>query len=347
MFVALLALQVLTATPAVNPFAVFEPSVTITADDRRRLDRGEPLARVLPAGEHEVAVFAAVRVDVDGDRLVSWMRRVEELKKSPYVLAIRRFSQPPVVEDLAGLALDDEELTDMLACRPAKCGLKLSSAEMARLQRAAADAGRDWKPAVQEAFRLLVLQRVQAYLAGGRCALLPYEDDDGQTWPATSFSRVLGRSVFLTEHLPRFAEHLSRYPQTPTPEVESFVYWSRERVAGRAIVSATQVDILRGTGSGQSDTIVAGSEIFATHYLNASLGVTALVRGEPGGHNYLVYMNRSEVDVLGGVFGGVVRWVMERRLKTEAAGVLQGLRRRLEGGEPPSRRSDGMKPNPQ
>lgn len=67
-FVALLALQALTSVPLADPFAFFQPSLTITADDRRQLDRGEPIARVLPGNGLEVAVFAAVRVDVDGDR---------------------------------------------------------------------------------------------------------------------------------------------------------------------------------------------------------------------------------------------------------------------------------------
>jgi hypothetical protein len=59
------------------------------------------------------------------------------------------------------------------------------------------------------------------------------------------------------------------------------------------------------------------------------------MRGEPGGPNYLVYVNRSQVDVLHGMFAGIIRWFMQRRLKAEAANVLQGLRRRLESGEPP------------
>jgi hypothetical protein len=42
------------------------------------------------------------------------------------------------------------------------------------------------------------------------------------------------------------------------------------------------------------------------------------------------------VDVLGGAFGGLVRWFMQRRLKEDAATVLEGLRQRLEGGEPPA-----------
>ena len=41
--VPLLALQLVTSAPTFDPFAFFRPSILITADDRRRLDRGEPL----------------------------------------------------------------------------------------------------------------------------------------------------------------------------------------------------------------------------------------------------------------------------------------------------------------
>jgi hypothetical protein len=61
-----------------------------------------------------------------------------------------------------------------------------------------------------------------------------------------------------------------------------------------------------------------------------------------GGPNYLVYVNRSQVDVLRGMFGGIVRWFIEHRLKDEAAEVLQGLRRRLESGEPPPTVAPGL-----
>jgi hypothetical protein len=63
--------------------------------------------------------------------------------------------------------------------------------------------------------------------------------------------------------------------------------------------------------------------------------MTAIVRGEPGGLNYLVYVNRSDLDMPGGPFKGITRWFLQRRLKAEAATVLQALRQRLESGEPP------------
>lgn len=333
MWALLLAMQTLTAIRSDDPFAFFQPAIAITAADRRQLDRGEPIARIVHSQDGEVAVFAAVRVEIDGDRLVAWTRRIEELKKSPYVAAIGRFSDPPRIEDLASLALDDDELPDLRTCQPGKCGLKLSAGEMSQLRRTADEAGSEWRPALQLAFRQVILQRVKTYLAGGHAALPPYDDRRDLATAAASFASILDHSVFLSDRLPRFAEYLRRYPRAAMPDIESFVYWSKERLAGKAIARVTHVSMLRSADPGVPDALVAGKEIFATHYLNASLGLTAILR-QPGAPTYLAYLNRSDIDVLDGALGGLVRWGVERRVKREAADVLRGLRLRLESGEP-------------
>jgi hypothetical protein len=207
-----------------------------------------------------------------------------------------------------------------------------------QLQHATANARTEWKPRLQEEFRRVVLQRIQTYLVGGHPALPAYSDRDQPVSLQGAFSSIISRSVYLTAQVPRFAEYLDRYPQVSMPDVESFVYWSKEQLAGKPIVSATHVSILRGRDGSVPDALVAGKQIFATHYMNASLNLTALVRGDhPRSRNYLVFLNRSDVDVLGGFWGGLVRFIAERRLRTEASEVLQGLGRRLESGEPPAR----------
>ena len=339
---AALSAAALIAAPAagVDPLAFFQPSIAISAEDRRELDRGQPIARVVRGADREVAVFAAVQVDIDGDRLVAWTRDIEALKEGPYVLAIGRFSDPPRIEDLDGLALDDEDLSAIRRCRRGDCGVKLSGPEMDRLRQTIAEAGENWKPVLQEGFRRIVLQRVEDYLANGHAALRGYEDkrgntgDDGLLSPGARFSLLMDRSPFLAAAVPQFAEYLEQFPHAPRADVESFVYWSKEHFDGKAIISATHVSILRSTGVSLPDTLVAGKGIFATHYVNASLGLTAILRGQPGSPHYLAYLNRSDVDVVGGLFGGLVRVFMERRLKKEASAVLVGLRGRLEGGDP-------------
>jgi hypothetical protein len=315
-----------TASP-IDPFAFFQPSVTITADDRRKMDDGQPVAHVVAREDPEVAVWAAVPVNIDGDRLVAWMRRIEELKKSPYVLAIGRVSDPPRLDDLADLSLDDEEISDIADCRPGHCDLKLSAAEMTALKHVAGGAR-------QQRFRQIVLDRINAYLSGGRIG--PYADTDREVWPGQEFDRVLEHSTFLTMHVPSFAESLHGPRTASIPAVELFLYWSKERLGGKTSINVTDVRILRSNDSNRPDVVVAGKQIFATHYVNASLGVTALVRGEPGRFNYLVYVNRSELDMLHGTFSGIVRWYVQRRLRAEAGNVLQGLRTRLESGQPPA-----------
>jgi hypothetical protein len=318
---------------APDPFAFLRPTVVVTEGERRQMARGDPVARVVPAKDREVMVFAAVPVAIDPGRLVAWMRNVAALKKSRYVVSIQRFSDPPRIDDLAALTLDDGDMEAIRQCRRGDCGLKLAGAEMEQLQRAAA--GADWKPALDRAFRGLILQRVQAYLANGHAGMHDYEDRGEPVSLDARFAKLLGHTSFLTLGLPQFADALVRYPRAPVGDVESFVYWSKEGLAGKPIVSATHVSIIRHDDGVRPDVLVAGKEIFATHYLTASLGLTALMRGTDGGR-YLVYLNRSEVDMLGGFFGGIVRMFMERRLKSEAADILRGLRTRLESGDPPT-----------
>ena len=85
------------------------------------------------------------------------------------------------------------------------------------------------------------------------------------------------------------------------------------------------------------DALVASAEIFSTHYTNGSLSVTAVLRGQPGATNYLVYLNRSTIDVLDGPFSSLKRRLIEHRVKADASHALEDLRRRLESGEPGGR----------
>jgi hypothetical protein len=295
--------------------------------------------RVIPGEDREVAVFAAMKTTIDGDRLLAWVQRIEALKKNAYVLAISRFSETPRLEDLKGLTLEEDEASDILDCRPGDCSLKLSGDEMRTLQQAAARQGSNEAPknaALERAYQSVMLRRIEKYLAGGLAGLPNDESTSDALRPADALAALLGHTRFLSAHTPTFAQYLSHFPRAPMPGVESFVYWSKEQIAGKPIVSATHVSTLRSDVPGVPEGLAATVGIFSTHYVNASLGVMAVVREAPGAPGYLVYMNRSQVDVLGGMFGGLVRMVVQRRLRSEATDVLRDIRKRLESGVPPA-----------
>ena len=200
MLIALMACAVVASTLSTDPFAFFQPSLTVTAERRSALDQGRPVARVIASKDAEVGVWAAVPVHVDGDRLVAWMRRIDELKKSKYVLAIGRFSSPPRLENLAALSLDHEDASELAACHPGDCALKLSAAEMTTLQHLA-----EQPDTLDRTFRQLLLDRVNAYLGGGRIG--PYADTTRRSlaWPGV---RPPARRLAIHQHARAIARRL-------------------------------------------------------------------------------------------------------------------------------------------
>jgi hypothetical protein len=335
--IALVILQALApGATAVDPFAFFRPSVTVSDRDRASLDRGTPFASVVESEGHEVAVFSAMAVDgrVDADRLTAWLRNIRALKQSKYVLALERFSMPPRLEDLGALSLDDGDLDEVKRCRPGKCGLKLTAAEIGDMQRTIRAAGQGWKAAVQATFRQIVLQRVQAYVQKGQVGLPNYADRERGPSLDASFRALVQHSPFLAARVPQLGEYLTQPRPDPPAGGESFLYWSKEKLGNKPVVTVTHVVILR-VGTGGPDVVVASKQLFATHYMDGSLGLTALLSEPSTNRRYLAYLNRTNLDVLGGFWGGLVRMVLERRLKSEAPGVLRQLNDRLTSGPPP------------
>ncbi|HEY8535962.1 MAG TPA: hypothetical protein VIL25_05915, partial [Vicinamibacterales bacterium] len=332
---ALLASPVLGAVSRTGAFAFLEPWVALSRSEHARLDRGETIVRTLEAKDGQLAVIAATPLDASPDDLLAWMRAIEDLKRSRFVQQIGRFSNPPRVEDLADLTLDDNDLRTIRDCRPGACGMKLTEAEIARLRNAAS--GPDWQQAIQREFRHVMVDRVSRYQAAGLHALEAPADRTHAAAPAQVFTAILEQSPYLTERLPGVAAWLRGYPKTAGPSVESFFYWSKELYGrGKPVVSITHVAMMRPPAEQGPAVVVAGRQIFATHYINGALSLTMLLREPDQGHAYLVYLNRSQVDVLTGFFGGIARTIVERRLRRDAPEILRGLRARLESGEPPT-----------
>jgi hypothetical protein len=319
-------------TTAIDPLAFFAP-LSVSSAERARILRGEAVVKNLPARGAEVAVLAVSRTTATGEGLAAWIGEIARLKAGPQILGIGRLSNPPRIEDLAALSLDDDDLADIRRCRPGDCGVRLSGAEMTALQAAAAAAGAGWREAVQAAFRRAILARAEAYRASGQDGALPYEDRRPPIAPGREFQLVLDASPFLTARAPTLAEYLRVYPYAAEPGVESFLYWSKEDLGRKPIVALTHVVVLRSPATDLPDALVVSRQVYASHYMTGALAVTAIT--SDGSSRYLVYLNRSRLDVFGGMFGGLVRSIIDRRLRGEAAEVVDAVRRRLESGPPP------------
>ena len=318
----------------------FPLALSLNAGDYTRLKAGEALVELLPAAAKEVAVRAATRIDAEPMRLIEWTRRVEELHKGRYVDAVKRFSNPPQIDDLDTLTLEDEDLTDLRRCRPGKCAVKLDDGEIMRIRAAIAAAGADWKSAVQETFRRIVLARAEQYLAEGHTPSAAYHDGRKTVLLDSEFAAIASDVALTYPRLFPLTNYLSLYPKGEAIDVESFLYWSKESLGAKPIVSVIHVAMIESRDPRIRETLVAKKQVYASHYVLASLSFMAIGASTDGANRYLVYLNRSRSDVFDGLFGGFIRRTIARRLRAEAPQALHALRSRLET-EPPAVRAAG------
>lgn len=319
----------------VDPFAFLGRYVYLDRGDRRDMDERKVVSDTLDTKGREVALFVAGAIDVEPGQLIRKIRDIEALRTGRIVPLVRRFSDPPVLEDLDKLVLVEQDLQAIAECEPGDCGMKLSAPEIDRLQRTIASAGEGWKPAVQREFRLIVLGRVQTYLARGRRDLPDYHDKDEPVSPGTTFSALLTGFDFLREAQPEFVRYLNEFPGMPLEGVESFLYWSIEVYAPKPVITVWQEHILRRTADpGEAEVLVAGTQLFATHYLDGAVSLTVLARDDHDPERrYLTYVSRVSVDVLDGFMAGVRRFFLERRLRSDSRKLFDAQRRRIEEGE--------------
>jgi hypothetical protein len=312
-----------TPRPGGDPFAWLQPVVTVDGAARTRIDGGETFSRVLPAPDGQVAVALIGKLQADPNRLEQWAESIADLKKSSYVVAVHRFSDPPTPADVDTLQLDDADVRDASRCTPGSCPVKAGSTDIDLLRRAGEGAG--GADRVQDQFREIVLGRVTAFNAEGFAGLSPYADRRKPADASAVANLLLNESPYLQ----------SGPLADPSARAAQFFYWSKEQYGtGKRTITVTHVDIVRPVPPFPVRVAVIGKEIFASHYRNGSLGVTAVVADEKG-DKYLVYVNRTQLDMLGGVFGVFRRSAVEGRLGDEGTKAFEEVRRRLESGPPP------------
>jgi hypothetical protein len=175
---------------------------------------------------------------------------------------------------------------------------------------------------------------VAGFLAGGHAALGQVADRQRPRTPARAFAEILQNVGFLNQQMPGTVERLLACPAAAVREGNAFGYWAKERFGGKTVVTATLVALFLDDRASRPAGMTIGIQMFATHYLDASLGVTAVVRDDASSRTYFVYMNRSEVDVLGGFWGGLARSLIEARIRKDGPAILREVRERLRNGRP-------------
>src|SRR5690606_20970495 len=103
----------------------------------------------------------------------------------------------------------------------------------------------------------------------------PYDDHSRQAFPSAAFEHLLNGMRLPGLCTESVIAHLRTYPADPAG-AETLLFWSRDALGDlKPTFGITQVSIVRGQGPADP-TIIASSQVYATHYLTASLSVVAV-----------------------------------------------------------------------
>lgn len=330
LFAALLAAQ----SPLPQPSTFLRTQLGVTPFELIGLEKGEIIVKLpKPSEAREVAAFAIMRLDVPADFFIDRVRDIVSFKKSDNVLQIGKFNSPPRLEDLAGLTIDAADIESMKRCRVNRCDVKMSAQHIARFQKEVNWSAPDYRDRAAQLAHRMLLEYVESYLREGNRALGEYNDKSYVIRLADEFQSLLQPAPYMYGYAPEFQRYLEEYPGYGLEGVENFVYWSKEKFGLKPVVSLTHVSIYKRLTPAGTDVLIASKGIYATHYFEASLGLTGFIQSQSSqpSRSYLIYINRSRADALRGLFSGLKRALISGSLRDGAKKNMEMIKQKLEG----------------
>lgn len=337
--VALCAALLPAQSPLPQPSTFLRKELGITPYELIGLEKGEILVELpKPSEPREVAAFAIMRLDVPAEFFIERVRDIVTFKKSDNVLQIGKFNNPPRLEDLAGLTIDPVDIESIKRCRVNRCEVKMSARQIERFQKEVNWSAPDYRDRATRLTHQMLLESVESYLREGNRSLGEYNDKSYVVRLADEFHGLLQPAPYMYEYTPEFQKYLEEFPYSP-PEgldgaqgVEDFVYWSKEKFGLKPVISLTHVTIYRRPTPNGTDVFIASKGIYATHYFEASLGLTGFFQSQASqpSRSYLIYINRSRADALRGLFSGLKRALISGSLRDGAKKNMEMIKQKLE-----------------
>jgi hypothetical protein len=311
--------------------AFLTATFTLTDDEIKRVEAGHVVARTVGAHDsREVATLGVVRIQATPEFYVERLADIVNFKRDEAVLQIGTFSTPPLLADVANLTLDAWDVGKLRECRIRDCGVQLSADAIERFRQ-----GVDWRrnDSERQASRVMqqtLLEYVTRYRDTGASAAVQYADQDTPVDVGVEFRSLLDADARTWQQFPLLRQHLLGYP-IDTPGTTDIFYWSKERVSRRVVVSVTHLAIAKMT-SGPAHYAIASRQIYGSHYFDASVGLTVLLQAQTDQTRsmYLVYLNRSRVDLFDGMFGAIARRLVATRARALVVEQLGRLQRAIE-----------------
>src|SRR5258708_6162005 len=323
-----------TADLAGEPDKFFRDFVGLTDDQIKAIHNGKAIAKIVESRiPDEVFVFGSVFVESTPDRYLALASDIDALRKLPNYLAIRKFSDPPVLSDLDGFTLEEEDIKQLKNCEPGKCDVQLPADAMDAFKQSVNWSASDAANQTNQLAQKMALEAIQRYIQGGNAALGTYMDKHHPAVVGETFASLLSRSKALPVYLPELERYLLEYPQTQSENIQSQFYWEKVSFGLKPTLRIVQAIVYRESRSTDPAYAVAGKQLYASHYFETALDYTVCLRDQENpdrGGFYLITLKGSQQAGLTGLKGGIVRKVAVDRTRSSLERALAAIKQRLE-----------------
>ncbi len=281
--------------------------------DFAALQANQPVVRLAPVSDkREIAVAGLVNIRAGADEFLRSYRDSMLRKSNGAILEIGSFSNQPALRDLESLTLETGDIEDLKDCTVGDCDVKLSAAMIERFRKEIDWNAPDYALKVTSLFKQMLSEYVSNYRTRGEAALIQYNDKQNQIDLATEQRALSASSGYINS--------LLADPNAGLQLIEDAIVWSKIKFGLKPVIAVNHITIYKRDREIGPQVLIASKQIYASHYFNASLALTAFVT-VPGASQgaYLVSENRSRADGPQGPFGKIKRGVVEKK-------ALEGLK---------------------
>jgi hypothetical protein len=317
----------------VEPFKFFRDYAELKEDQIAAIRNGKAFAKIMESRTpDEVFVFGSVYVPSTPEKYLKLASDIDELRKLPSYLAIRKFSDPPQLSDLDGFTLEADDIKQLKDCKPGKCDVQLPVEAMDEFKQSVHWSAPDAANQANQLAQKLAFEAIQRYIQGGNAALGTYMDKHHPAVVGETFASLLSRSKALPTYLPELQRYLLEYPQAPSENIQSEFYWEKVNFGLKPTLRIVQAIVYRDSRSTEPAYALAVKQLYASHYFETALDLTVCVRDQanPDRGFYLITLKGSQQAGLTGLKGGIVRKVAVDKTRSALERSLGAIKQKLE-----------------
>lgn len=281
--------------------------------DFAALQLNQPVVKLSPVSDkREIAVSGLVNISAGAEEFLRSYRESMVRKSNSAILQIGSFSSQPALADLESLTLEPRDIEDLKNCAVGKCQVKLSAPMIERFRKEIDWSAPDYAVKVTNLFKQMLFEYVRDYRTRGEAALIQYHDKQKAIDLAVELRALNAASSYVNDLLTDSKAGLQL--------LDDAIVWSKIKFGLKPVIAVNHITIYKRDHEVGPQVLISSKQIYASHYFNASLALTAFVT-VPGASQgaYLVSENRSRADGLEGPFGKIKRGVVEKK-------ALEGLK---------------------